>query len=138
MKLKDLSNNMKIYTIYSPTHKTLYENYFKKTLPEEFDLFYTEIPQECPSGEFYKNGWSETCFKKVEYFIQICEENMGSKFVFSDVDVQFFGNIKDVLLEELEDYDIACQSDNGTYCAGFFICNANEKTLNMKRKTKLL
>jgi hypothetical protein len=129
---------MKLYTIYSPSHKTLYENHFLKSLPNEFELKSLEIEQECPTGEFYKEGWSKTCYRKVEYFEQACIESQGEIFVFSDVDIQFFDNIKDVLIEELGDADIACQNDTGHYyCSGFFICRANERTLNMFRQMKI-
>lgn len=124
---------MKLYTIYTESHKEMYERYFLKTLPDEFELVSLEIPQEC-TGDFYSNGWDKTCYRKVELFLKVCEENMGSTFVFSDVDIQFFGKIKDVLVEELGDHDIACQNDTGNvYCSGFFICKANERTLNMFR-----
>lgn len=124
---------MKLYTCYSPSHKVLYENFFLKTVPkEEFDIISYEIPQECPSASFYQCGWEQTCFQKVKIFLKICKENIGNTFVFSDVDVQFFGNIKDVLLDELGEFDIACQNDTGnTYCSGFFICRANQNTLKM-------
>jgi hypothetical protein len=123
---------MKLYVIFTPSHRNLYENYFLKTLPNDFELVPLEIPQECPTGEFYKEGWDKTCYRKVEIYEKACEENQGKLFAFSDVDVQFFGNIKETMIEELGDYDIACQNDTGLYyCSGFFICNANERTLNM-------
>lgn len=124
---------MKLYTIFTPSHRQLYEKYFLPSLPQgEFELIPTEIPQECPTGSFYKEGWSQTCFRKVELFIKACQENMGETFVFSDVDIQFFGSLKDTLIEELGDFDIACQNDTGPYyCSGFFVCRGNERTLAM-------
>lgn len=121
---------MKLYTIYSPSHKTLYENHFLKSLPNEFELKSLEIEQECPTGEFYQEGWSKTCYRKVEYFEQACLESQGEIFVFSDVDVQFFGNIKDVLIDELGDADIACQNDTGIYhCSGFLFVEQTKEHL---------
>jgi hypothetical protein len=123
---------MKLYTIYSPSHKRLYKDFFLKSLPNEFEVISEEIKQECPTGEFYKEGWNLTCYRKIELFIKACEENLGNHFVFSDVDIQFFGNIKQTLLDEIGDFDIACQNDTAHfYCSGFFICKANEKTLHM-------
>jgi len=124
---------LKIYTDYSPSHKILFDEFFNKTLPHhEFDLKVEVNPQECPSGAWYQQGWEETCIRKSRIVLEACRENMDGIFVFSDVDVQFFGNIKDLLLEELGDYDIACQNDTGdTYCAGFFICRCNERTLSL-------
>ena len=99
---------MKAYTIFTPSHKILYSDYFLPTLPDEFDLIPLEIPQECKTGSFYSEGWSKTCYRKVELFYQACKENFGDIFVFYDPDIQFFGNVKNLLIEELGDYDIAC------------------------------
>ena len=128
---------MKLYVIFTSSHRKLYEDYFLKTLPDEFELVPLEIPQECPSGEFYKEGWDKTCYRKVELFHKACAENQGELFAFSDVDIQFFGNVKETMIEELGDYDIACQNDTGNYyCSGFFICRGNESTLNMFSEMK--
>ena len=122
---------MKVYTTFTPSHKVLYENYFLKTLPDEFEVKAYEIPQECNSGDFYSDGWDKTCYRKVELFYKACEENMGDIFVYLDVDIQFFGNIKNILIEELGDFDIACQDDISHACSGQFICRCTDRTLNM-------
>lgn len=124
---------MKLYTIFTPSHRAMYENYFLPSLPKgEFEVISSEIPQECETGQFYTEGWSQTCFRKVELFIKVCEENMGNIFTFSDVDIQFFGPLKETLIDELGEYDIAVQNDTGNYyCSGFFVCRGNERTLNM-------
>jgi len=126
---------MKLYTCYTPSHRVMYENYFLPSLPNEFDLIVEQFPQDCPTGSFYTAGWGKTMQRKAALLLRICEANMGKVFVFSDVDVQFFGPIKQVLLDELGDFDIACQDDFvGQYCAGFFICRANAATLALFRK----
>ena len=56
---------MKLYVIFTESHRKLYEDYFLKTLPNEFEWVPLEIPQECPTGEFYKEGWDKTCYRKV-------------------------------------------------------------------------
>ena len=128
---------MKLYTTFTPSHRGMYENYFLKTLPDEFELCVVEDDeQHCSTGDFYSQGWSETCFKKVELFIKACEENMGGMFFYCDVDVQFFGPIKDQLIAELGDHDIACQDDYSTYSSGVYICRANQKTLQMFKDMK--
>lgn len=109
----------------------LYEKCLLNTIPREFNLKAIEIPQECPSGSFYSKGWNATCYRKVELFYQICKENLGNVFAFFDVDIQFFGNVQDVMLEELGDFDIACQDDLGACCSGQFICKASPTTLNL-------
>ena len=122
---------MKAYTLFSPSHAILYDNYFIRTLPQEFELDVTHVPQECSSANFYSEGWATTCYRKVELFYKACKENMGGFFVFFDPDIQFFGNVKDIMLEELGECDIACQDDLDTFSSGQFICRCNDNTLYM-------
>ena len=50
---------MRLYTTFTPSHKILYDNYFIKTLPDEFDLHIVEDQeQSCPTGSFYQEGWT--------------------------------------------------------------------------------
>lgn len=128
---------MRLYTTYTPSHKILYENYFLKTIPKEFDIIAIEDKeQHCLTGNFYSEGWDKTCFKKIELFIRACEESMNDYFFYCDVDVQFFKPIKDELIYELGDFDIACQDDYTTYSSGVFICRANQYTLQMFKDMK--
>lgn len=123
---------MKLYTIYSQSHEKLYNEYFLNTISDEFDIITYTTSQYCESGSFYSQGWDRICYDKVTVFKHACKDNLGGFFVFSDVDVQFFGPIKEDLITELGDYDIACQNDCGdTYCSGFFICRCNDSTLSM-------
>lgn len=126
-----------MYTLFTPSHRVFYEHYFLKSVPDEFEIHAKKVPQECPSGEYYSKGWHKTTRRKVDFFYQACKENFGGEFVFSDVDVQFFGKVKDTLIEELGDFDIACQDDTSNIsCSGFFICKCNERTLKMFENMK--
>lgn len=124
---------MKIYTTYTPSHSILYEQYFLKTLPDSFDLVvFEDNEQLCKSGIFRSDGWTKTTKKKVDIFVNACIENFGKYFFYCDVDTQFFSNdIENILLQELGDFDIACQEDMGYYNSGVFVCYANDRTLNM-------
>ncbi len=124
---------MKLYTIFSESHQILFDEFFSKTIPQEFELHTEAFEQVCESGEWYSKGWSAACKHKAEFFVKICEENLGESFIFSDVDIQFFGDCKDRLITELGNSDIACPHGDDGYCSGFFICRANERTLNMFR-----
>lgn len=128
---------MRVYTLFTPSHKGLYEDYFLKTLPDEFELHATELfEQECPTGSFYHEGWDKICYRKVELFVAACEESMGEHFFYCDVDVQFFGNVVDLLVREIGDFDIACQDDVTAYCSGVFVCKASHTTLAMFKAMK--
>jgi hypothetical protein len=129
---------MNLYSIYTPSHKILFDNYFKPSLIEgEYELHCETRDQECSTGTYYESGWNQTTYRKVEYFSKIVEENIGNTFVFSDVDVQFFGKTKEILIEELDNFDIAAQDDTwNCLCSGFFICKSNERTINMFKSMK--
>lgn len=127
---------MKIYTYYTSSHKPFFDNYFSKTV-QDLEIVSVYGDQECPTGSYYKDGWKDTTMKKVDVFIKACSENLGDVFVYSDVDIQFFGPLKQVLLDELGDFDIAIQNDHlGGMCSGFFVCRANENTLKMFQSMK--
>lgn len=127
---------MKVYTYYTESHRFFFENYFSKTLID-LELDATFGDQECQSGSYYQNGWKNTTMRKIDVFIKAVKENMGGIFIFSDVDIQFFGPIKETLLDELGNADIAIQNDyNGGLCSGFFICRGNERTLRMFENMK--
>lgn len=127
---------MKIYTYYTDSHSILFSNWFEKTITD-LEIVAIKGEQECPTGGYYSNGWKTTTMRKVDVFIKAVKENMNDIFIFSDVDIQFFGSIKEVLINELGDSDIAIQNDyNGGLCSGFFICRGNERTLNMFENMK--
>jgi len=56
---------------------------------------------------------------------------MNEVLVFSDVDITFYGDIKDDLIESLGDNDIAFMKDHNSNqfgrCGGFFILKSNDK-----------
>lgn len=128
---------MKIYTMWTDSHEKLYKDFFLKYLPSELELVSIKEEQECPTGEFNSDGWQKSLKRKIDIFLKAVEENWGGYFIFSDCDIQFFGNIKNELILELADNDIACQHDtSGYFCSGFFICRANENTKNMFQAIK--
>lgn len=127
---------MKIYTYYTESHKQLFDEWFSKTITD-LEIEPTFGDQECPTGSYYQDGWKKTTMKKVDVFINAVNQNLGGVFVFSDVDIQFFGPIKEQLLLELGDADIAIQNDyKGGLCSGFFVCRGNERTLRMFENMK--
>lgn len=124
---------MKIYSVYSPSHKVLYDQYFIKTIPKNFQLNIVEEPEQvCKKASYHSAGWTDICRQKVDIFLSACKENFGKHFFYCDVDVQFFGdNLLDSLIEEIQDYDLACQDDVYGYNSGVFVCKANDATLKL-------
>lgn len=123
---------MDIFTFYTPSHEVLLERYFLASLPDEYVPHIFELPQDCSSGNYESDGWNTTMRKKVELMIEATKQCWGRPFVFSDCDVQFFGNSSQNLLDQLGTADIAAQNDGiGKLCAGFFIAQANTNNLDL-------
>jgi len=131
---------MKIYTHYSDSHKPLYEN-FKKTLRELYTKEEVLIralyhPQTTKSGSFMTHGWLDSMDYKLNLILDALNENKDSWFIFSDCDVQFFKPFLNDLEETLNNYDIVCQEDRQSMCAGFFASKSNPKTLKLFESIK--
>jgi len=124
---------MNLYTFFTDSHSTLFNDYFKKSLSVEptVNLIAKEFEQECPTGEYRAEGWNKTMRKKVELIITGIEETWGDCFIHADCDVIFLQEFREKLIEELVDADIALQNDLTVCCAGFFIARSNDKTLNL-------
>lgn len=126
-----------MYVIYTPSHQCLYEQFFLPSLKnlgsDDINIIVKTIEQTCPSACYKKAGWKDTTLQKVEMIIDAIYKTWGYYFVYSDIDVQFFGPIKKELEGFLQEYDLVIQKDhpNGTLCSGFFACKSNEKTLKL-------
>lgn len=130
-----------IYSFYSKSHKLLYDNFFKKTLreiytKEQLPIRSYEIQQDTGTGEFMTEGWRNGVNIKQDVLLLALEENRDSWFIFSDCDIQFFKPFVKELENELQDYDVICQSDTNTLCNGFFACKSNETVINFIKKIK--
>lgn len=134
--LSHAQESLKLYAIFTPSHATLVNDWFlpslEKTNPT-IKVMLVEHKQECNSAQFMKNGWKKTTLHKVELWIQAVQDNWGSIFICSDVDIQYFQPIEPIIQTMLETNDIVIQRNNpnGTLCSGFFACKANEKTLQL-------
>jgi len=132
------SGKIKMYGCYSESHEKMKDKYFLPSIKDDYFLILEKISQDCPTGEFESYGWVETMKKKTSLILRAIKENMGGFFVYTDVDLQFFGATKNLLLSLIEGKDVLFQRENyindevgGKYCTGFFICRGNERTLNL-------
>lgn len=134
----DSRGKMKMYVFYTPSHEYFLENFFLPSIKDDYFLVLERHNQDCPTGIYENDGWNDTMKRKVELIIRAIKENPGKTFIHSDVDVQFFGRTKDLILKSISDKDIVFQRDRtenkekgfgGVYCAGFFACRGNERTL---------
>jgi Nucleotide-diphospho-sugar transferase len=97
----------------------------------ELNILY--IPQECRTGAFLDSGWLASMRRKVAYVIESILDARGKDeyFVHSDCDIVFFNNFMDNLLDQIQDFEIACINDVQMLCAGFFIARADNTILKL-------
>ena len=124
---------IKIYVLYTPSHEILKDEFFLPSLQDDFEVIFEFCEQTCPSAKFMADGWTQTTMRKVDLIIRAIKENWGSIFIFSDVDIQFFGSVQNIILEHMQDKDMVMQRNtpDGVLCTGFFACRGNEKTLQL-------
>jgi hypothetical protein len=131
---------IKMYALCTPSHEILRDNYFLPSLQDDFDLIIENAEQTCTTSAFMSEGWTKTTIKKVDLIIKAIHENWGSFFIFSDLDIQFFQPIEDAICTLLKDNDLIIQKNcpSGVLCSGFFVCRANEKTLQLWSDVKTM
>jgi hypothetical protein len=128
----------KLYALYTPSHEILKDVFFLPSIKDDFEIILEFAQQTCESATFMNSGWTKTTLAKVDLIIRAIEENKDDIFIFSDVDIQFFGPIEELIMQLMENKDIVMQKNNpeGVLCTGFFACRANEKTLQLWKDVK--
>lgn len=134
-----IPEKVKIYAFYTPSHRILVDDWFLPSIRTvDFDPILECHDQECETAKYMQKGWMDTMYHKVDVIIRGIEENLGSFFIHSDVDVQFFDLKKNDLIEYMKNYDLVIQRNDpkGEGCAGFFVMRANERTLRLWQEAK--
>lgn len=123
---------MKLYTFYTDSHTEYLCKYFLPSLKDNFELVINKKQQLSSTGEYMDSGWIDTMYYKVDTILEAINENMADRnlFIHSDIDVQFFGQIRDEILSCAKNYDIVFQKGARSINNGFFACYASKKTLN--------
>ena len=128
---------MKIYSFYSPSHEILKHEFFLPSLygQNEFEPVVIPIEQvgSVEKHAFGSREFIDTMYFKIDIVIKAIQANWGDTFVYSDIDVQFFKPMKQSLLALLQDKDILFQKNSvvNDACAGFFVCRANQRVLQL-------
>ena len=125
---------MRFCVTYTNSHQPFFEKHFMKSFPfeEDVSLVLEKMPQKCEQGRLFSEGWRDQMIEK-QKFINKCLTTffLDEILVFSDVDVRFYGNVKDDLIECLGDHDIAFMKDHNSdevgRCGGFFILKSCDK-----------
>lgn len=143
----EVEEKWKVYTVYSDSHKQMYEKWFKGTMKDDFIIISRKIKQSCKSAEYMSEGWVSSVLNKIPLIEEAIKDNRKRGFfIFSDVDIQWFKPTKSKILKLLtknKKIDLFFQRDdinprNGLpyFCTGFFICRANKRTHKFWKKVK--
>jgi hypothetical protein len=137
---------MRLYACYTPTHLPLVSNVFLPSLPATWSrngvaLFDSEVvlkqlPQRTVTGSYGTDGFNATCMDKVDLILGAIERER-EPFLYSDVDVRFYGPVVDDLMACLGDNDMACQWDGqGGMCAGFMVIRPSDRAYSLWRRVR--
>jgi hypothetical protein len=125
-----------LFTYYSASHEVLFERFFYPSYLEhlsgDFDLTVVKGDQLC-SGSYKQTNWNLQMRERAIYLNEFIQTTQSKYFLFSDVDILFYKNVKDELLEEIKGFDLIMQDDSfeempNNLCAGFFFCRINKTT----------
>jgi hypothetical protein len=126
---------MKLYALYTPSHEDLKEQWFLRSLQDDYELVLVKEEQHGPldSHRYGTEQFNRTTRRKVGLIIKAIQENWDGFFVFSDVDIQFFRPTLGRLKRLIAGRDIAFQQNDvsGEINTGFFICRGNRRTRNL-------
>ncbi len=130
---------MKIYCLYSPSHKRLFADYFLPSVPDELSVCSFVQKEQQGNGDYANGGgWLYHVGSKLDLWAEACRDNIGEVFICADVDLQFFGPVKDVILSLMGDNDVLTQmnSPKQESCTGFMACCGSERLAVFWEKTK--
>jgi hypothetical protein len=100
------------------------------------DVVCRQFPQRSVTGGYGTDGFNATCMDKVDLILGAIERER-EPFLYSDVDVRFYGRVVDDLMACLGADDMACQWDGqGGMCAGFMVIRPSERTAAFWRRVR--
>lgn len=119
-----------VFTSFSDSHADYYDNYLKPSLPKGTNVFIKKVTQHCQSGIYLSDGWLNQMTEKLDFMIEMVENN--EIFIYLDVDVKVRSEYAfSTMIEELGDHDMAFQKDKNIACAGVFIGRRNPQTIKL-------
>ncbi len=115
---------MKIFAVHSPRFARLRDEWFLATLPSDMQPILVESPFDSEPGD---GGWGTAQWRaaldfKLQLVCDTIRDHPGEVICFSDVDVQFFGSFREVILKTIEDHDVAAMRESvaGGLNGGFY------------------
>jgi len=138
---------MKVVTLYSPSHKKMYEEFFLPSFPNDdrLELKAVEAPQlagEKPT--FNSSEWKNFMQIKSELlYNELLTTPDGEYYLFVDTDILIVQNFFEFFQEATKNYDVLCQSDSPSpyfpnYCTGIICIKNTENTRNLMKAVNVI
>lgn len=126
---------MKVFGVYSEENKKLRDDWFLKTLVDDFEVHLISLgSSEGREVHFASDFWFRALRKRHEYLYQAIKNNPGEIILSLDCDIQFFSQCRPVINQSVEGKDLVFQSEHwpptGEVNAGFVAIRCNDKTLD--------
>jgi hypothetical protein len=114
---------MKIFAVCSRSFERLRDEWFLATLPADMEPIILECPVDSvPGFEFRSPAHLEALDFKLYAICDVIREHPGEVVCFSDLDVQFFGSFRNLILDAMENHDVAGMREwkDGGLNGGFY------------------
>lgn len=126
---------MKAFGVYSEENKELHDEWFLKTLSDDFELNFKYLGSSGGAEvHFASDYWFGALRTRHENLCQAIRDNFGEIILSMDLDIQFFGQCIPVITEAMTKKDIVFQSEHwpptGEVNAGFVAIRCSDRTLD--------
>ena len=114
---------MKIFSFFSKSYMPLRDEWFLATLPDDMEPVLIQHPiDSLPGFDFRSPAHLEALDFKLMSVCDIIRDHPDEVICISDVDVQFFGSFRSMVLETIEGFDVAGmrESVEGGINGGFY------------------
>lgn len=146
-KYRNIRRNMKVVTLYSPSHKQMMDEFFIPSFPkdERLQLKIIESPQvagELPT--FNSEQWTE--FMKIKsqvLYDELVSTSENDIYLFLDVDIINVNNFYYYLTDRMKYWDVITQSDSPfpqfpNYCTGIVCVKNNERSRSLFKAVNMI
>jgi hypothetical protein len=120
---------------YSETHAPLFKKHFLPSYVDHginraFDI--QEIHIDRISGEFGSDIFNEWMLKMMADFRNFLASHMGQTILSTGVDMRFYADISEEVLEAVEEHEFVSINDNyGLWCADFMVFKVTDRIISL-------
>lgn len=129
---KIAKNKIKLYSIYTEETVEL-KDIFMRSLQDDWEVNLVYWGKAGEDGNWGTKSFGKLMRRKIEFLIDNVEKNWGDVIIFSDIDIQFFGECNRLIEVAIQNNDVLFQSEywpGKNINAGFIVTSCNHRALN--------